>query len=140
MLHKLKVRKSLKQFFLKLHCPKNQTKYQTKFCPMKLGQKFVKYFVRYWALLSSQTSEDIVPQFLRMMTALIDTSSQELPHSPSTLNIVPGALLSLLIYNKYLGRVENCCRDLSTFTQVFAKQKMSISYCQQVLYIYPNFL
>ena len=28
-----------------------------------------------------RTSEGIVPQFLRMMTALTDTSSPELPHS-----------------------------------------------------------
>ena len=37
----LKVSKSQKHFFLKLHCPKKRTKYLTKFCPMKLGQNFV---------------------------------------------------------------------------------------------------
>ena len=37
-----------------------------------------------WGAIPSsvlRTSEDIVPQFLRMMTALTDTSSPELPHS-----------------------------------------------------------
>ena len=33
------------------------------------------------------TSEDIVPQFLRMMTALTDTSSPELPHSLNALDL-----------------------------------------------------
>ena len=37
----LEVSKSQKNIFLKLQCPKNE---RTKFCPMKLGQKFVKYF------------------------------------------------------------------------------------------------
>ena len=30
--------------------PKKQMKYLTKFCPMKLGQNSVKYFVRFWAV------------------------------------------------------------------------------------------
>ena len=34
-----------------------------------------------------RTSEDIVPQFLRMMTALTDTSSPELPHSLNALDL-----------------------------------------------------
>ena len=42
--HVLKVSKSQKQFFLKLHCQK-PTKCLTKFCPMKLGQNFV-----FWAM------------------------------------------------------------------------------------------
>ena len=33
------------QIFLKTLLPKKRTKYWTKFCPMKLGQTFVKYFV-----------------------------------------------------------------------------------------------
>ena len=48
----LKVSKSWKQFlvfseafFLETPLPKKRTKYETKFCPMKLGQNFVKYFV-----------------------------------------------------------------------------------------------
>ena len=36
-----------KTFFLKLHCPKKRSKYETKLCPMKLGQNFVRYFVRF---------------------------------------------------------------------------------------------
>ena len=43
----LKVSKSQKHFLLKLHCPKKGKKYLTKFCPMKLGQNFVKYFVHF---------------------------------------------------------------------------------------------
>ena len=38
----LKVSKSQKQFFLKLHCPKNERNITTQ---LKLGKKFVKYFV-----------------------------------------------------------------------------------------------
>ena len=34
-----------------------------------------------------RTSEDIVPQFLRMMTALTDTSSPELLHSLNALDL-----------------------------------------------------
>ena len=39
---KLKFSKSQKQF-IETPLPKHQTKYLTKFCPMKLGQNLVKY-------------------------------------------------------------------------------------------------
>ena len=43
----IKVSKSQKHFFLKLHCP-NFFLYLTRFCPSFIGQNFVKYFV--WCL------------------------------------------------------------------------------------------
>ena len=45
----LKVSKSQnsKAILLETPLPEKQTKYLTKFCPMKLGQNFVKYFVRF---------------------------------------------------------------------------------------------
>ena len=61
---KLKFSKSQKQF-IETPLPKHQTKYLTKFCPMKLGQNLVKYkknsgngvsgknaFEIYWPLLT----------------------------------------------------------------------------------------
>jgi hypothetical protein len=36
----LKVSKSQKHFFLRLHCPQNERNIKTKFCPMKLRQNF----------------------------------------------------------------------------------------------------
>ena len=36
-----------KAIFLETPLPKKRTKYLTKFCHIKLGQKFVKYFVRF---------------------------------------------------------------------------------------------
>ena len=47
----LKVSKSQKHFFLKLYCSKNERKYNTKLCLMKLEYNFVKYFLRFfWAM------------------------------------------------------------------------------------------
>ena len=48
-LFELKVSKSKKTFFSKLHRPKTERNIieNWKFCSMKLGQNFVKYFVRY---------------------------------------------------------------------------------------------
>ena len=43
----IKVSTYQKHFFLKLHYPKRRTKYYTKLYPIKLGQNFVKNFVRY---------------------------------------------------------------------------------------------
>ena len=43
---KLKVSKSQKQFFLKLHSPKKELNIRQN-SALKLRQKFVKYFVRY---------------------------------------------------------------------------------------------
>jgi hypothetical protein len=43
----LKASKSQKQFFLKLHYPKNEKNIRQNSALMKLGQKFVKYFVRF---------------------------------------------------------------------------------------------
>ena len=54
----IKVSKSQKHFFLKVETPlpKKLTKYLTKFCPMKLGQNFAKYFV---CFLGNEVSKKI---------------------------------------------------------------------------------
>ena len=44
----LKVSKYQNQFFLKLYCPKNKQNIRQDSALSKLGQKFVKYFIRFW--------------------------------------------------------------------------------------------
>ena len=86
ILESVKVSKSQKHFFLKLHCPPKRTKYLTKVYPMKLMQNFIKYFVRFWEM---EFQEKILLRFTDLQVGIFLSS-------PATSAMADTGLKSLL--------------------------------------------